>query len=289
MKKIIKNPILIFVIGIIVGYLTSVVAESIQSSEVLYDNSNSNTNLNNVQEVLDDVYNILQHNSLSFSLLVNQNNGMSSELIGGLYRFQGTDNGNVSSVNNYICFGTTNKSTCVENATNYMYRIIGIDAYGKMKLIKKVALDTDYQWNSYNGIEWPNSDLYNGLNGSYFLTNTSLVPSGWSDRIAINSWHYYQSTDNNSSTIMERELSAPTINAKIGLLYVHDYLNALGWMSNFSSWTLTEKDSSYVWLANGGSTGWVRSERSVFPVFLLNASEIIASGSGTLSDPYMLS
>ena len=282
-----KKLIIGYILGILSCIAVVVIAESINSSEVLYDNSNSSSNKDNVQDVLDDMYNIIQHGNLGFSLFANSLNGISTELIGGLYRFQGSDSG-VNLVNNHICFGTTDKNTCVGNTANYMYRIIGIDANGQMKLIKKEALDTNYQWNSSNA-RWPNSELFNGLNGSYFLTNTSLVPTGWGDRIAINPWHYYASSDNNSETILERELSAPTIDAKIGLIYLHDIKKSLGWVNSSGGWTITQQNESYVWLTYSGATGWVRSERAVYPSFYLRASERIASGSGTITDPYMLS
>ena len=40
---------------------------------------------------------------------------------------------------NYICFGTNNKDTCVNDTDKYMYRIIGMDKSNRFKLIKKEA------------------------------------------------------------------------------------------------------------------------------------------------------
>ncbi len=94
-----------------------------------------------------------------------------SPLEGDGYRYVGTN------PNNYICFGTSDKDTCVNDTDKYMYRIIGIfeDEAGNKnaKLIKKEALNTAYGWHSdsYTDVDWNESDLYKGINGSYFLTN----------------------------------------------------------------------------------------------------------------------
>ena len=41
----------------------------------------------------------------------------------------------------------------------------------------KQALNTAYAWNStkVKDITWPNTTLYNGLNGSYFLTQNTII------------------------------------------------------------------------------------------------------------------
>jgi len=52
-------------------------------------------------------------------------NAIEDETIyGGMYRYRGAD----GEVDNYICFGTSNTETCVNNPDEYMYRIIGVDS-----------------------------------------------------------------------------------------------------------------------------------------------------------------
>ena len=162
--------------------------------------------------------------------------------------------------------------------------------------------------NNYS-VDWVHSDLYNGLNGSYFLTNIDYIPdSTWSNRIATIAWHYYSTTDSSVSTIMERELNAEIVNAKIGLMYLHDYANSLvipaysksSWMhlskngNNGYEWSITNVSGNLnAWaIISDGGINWYSSTNNVLsvrPVFFLRASERIASGSGTLSDPYILS
>ena len=320
-KRYIRDLLMVF-IGIIICGIGIVLAESIQSSEVLYDNSNSNTSNDNVQDVIDNLYDLYNHSGLGFTLLTRSPSGISTVLEGGLYRYQGVQDES-HNVDNYICFGTTNKSDCVSDADKYMYRIIGINEVGQLKLIKKEALNTAYKWNSSSGVEWPNSDLYIGLNGSYFLTNTTYVPdSTWSDRIVNTIWYNGDIADASMSALemynLESNLSN-TINAKIGLMYMYDYDYGLpggtncGSMSNqmdcrtswihlannddsppVSSyeWTITRLSNYYAWsMVNDGylNKSELTSYRSVRPVFFLRASEIIASGNGTITDPYVLS
>ncbi len=305
-RKLIRSHLLVFVIGLIIGSIGIVIAESIQSDEVLYDNSNSNTSSDNVQDALDEMYNIIEHNSTGFSLLMHSPTGLSTSLIGGLYRYQGVQDAS-HTVDNYICFGTTNKNDCVSNTDKYMYRIIGINPSGQMKLIKKEALNTKYQWSSSNSFEWPGTSLYSGLNGDYFLTNTTYIPNNtWSNKIVAADWHYLDTTKSTPSTIVERELGAETVNAKIGLMYLHDAAyslvnpnySGLSWIylpnndtdANDDEWTITRYDTVKAWIMSSNAS--YRNMGTMYfvrPVFFLKATETIASGSGTITDPYILS
>jgi len=183
-------------------------------------------------------------------------------------RFVGTN------PSNYICFGTTDKNTCTSDTDKYMYRIIGVfeDSEGTqyLKLIKKEALNTSYAWHGdpATDTDWDESDLYNGINGNYFLTNTAysyMQDSIWTNKIAT--WDYtatntlgYDNYSVNSvygpsyyyntvKTIYLHEMNRSSkancyyntsttadcstgewkiISAKIGLMYVSDYLLSLG-------------------------------------------------------------
>ncbi len=313
--RFVKRNIFGFLLGIIFCSFTVVLAESIQSEEVLYDNSNSKTSYDNVQDVLDDMYNIIDHNSLAFSLLTHNPPGLSNELVGGLYRYQGTN------VNNYICFGTINKNTCTSDTDKYMYRIIGINTNGQMKLIKKEALNTAYQWHSsVYMVDWKDSTLYNNLNGSYFLTNITYVPDDtWSSKIAEGIWNYPLITNANlsASELSSLEESSSFVINKIGLLGLSDYYYGLVGGNNCSSsgstcksswihiskndtgapnnsleWTITRHQNG-PWAINNSGELWNNYNPSancnVRPVFFLKASVKIASGSGTITDPYILS
>ncbi len=307
-KNVIKLCIFVFVLGVIVGITSLVIAESINSDEVLYDNSNSNTSNGNVQDVLDDMYNIIDHSSLGFSLLIHNPGNITSEPVAGLYRYQGvTDNSH--DVNNYICFGTFNKDTCTGNIDNYLYRIIGINSAGDMKIIKYSNLGSRGWDNGQKGSDWAHTALYLDLNDSLFLNNTDYIPdSTWSNKIMSVDWPFGIITNVNASasTLASIELNfTDSVNAKIGLVYLHDYYYALGgdinckitncnsnWMFNKTEyygkmWTPIRYADNGAWTTTGGDA--VSTSRCVRPVFFLRATERIASGSGTITDPYILS
>ena len=201
-----------------------------------------------------------------------------------------------------------------------MYRIIGINSNGQMKLLKKDALSTGYQWNSTKGADWAHSDLYNGLNSSYFLDNTYYIPDNlWKNKIVNTDWYYATLTDGtiSAANMYSLETSASTVTAKVGLLYLHDYYYGLAGGNSCTSspsvcktsWIHLSKNDEYVtnsieWLitrySNDNPWGIFSSGQSytinnmtssnyLRPVFFLNASETIASGNGTLADPYILS
>ncbi len=241
---------------------------------------------------------------------------------GGLYRYQGT------TADNYICFGTSDKSTCTGNTDAYMYRIIGINSSGQLKLIKKEALNSAMQWysSSASNITWPNSTIYSSINGSSFLNNTTYVPSGWSSKIATTSWKYGDNTTYNTTAANLYSIEnawTSTTSAKIGLMYLHDYYYGMSGGNNCSasgaystcktSWIfLSNSDSGapfdgewtmsrygyydtyggYVaWgVASGGHvyTGYLASTSSVRPVFFLTSDVTITGGTGTIEDPFII-
>ncbi len=255
-----------------------------------------------------------------------------STLEGDGYRYVGTD------PNNYICFGTSDKDTCINDTDKYMYRIIGIfedeNKNNHLKLIKNVYLMSpySYQWHSNDfSVYWNESDLYKGLNGSYFLTNTEysyMQDTNWTDKIAI--WNYTMASHINDSNniysfnaeeiyLNEFNRAGKSINTgewkyfdgKISLMYLSDYLlsfgtASLGWLHlkyvnvTFSSynyeWTmsaaLTESGigyAAYVIQTKGSPSGWSnKNNEAVRPVFYLESDVELSSGTGTISDPYII-
>ena len=109
---------------------------------------------------------------------------------GAMYRFQGQQNDNIE---NYICFGTSDKDTCLKDIDHYMYRIIGIEAEtGRVKVIKKEALENTYQWYTdyVTDIKLPDSIFFKAINGEAFLENADYVLEGWEEKISNNTWTY---------------------------------------------------------------------------------------------------
>ena len=149
--------------------------------------------------------------------LIASGNLWQSNLEGDGYRYTGSGAvGTSTNPNNFICFGTTDKSACTANQDKYMYRVLGVfsDANGEnhVKLIKYKQL-MSAKWNdTMADVNWEDSTLYASLNGSGFLTNTTydyLQNTTWLNKIENWTWsavntktyedqtnnpHYYNST-----------------------------------------------------------------------------------------------
>jgi len=232
---------------------------------------------------------------------------------GGLYRFTGT---NEVVDDNYICFGTNNKEECTSDTDKYMYRIIGVNESGQLKLIKKEALNYTQQWSANPMVDtpWPSSVIYSNITGSYYLTNSAYMPNGWESKISETTWHYGNIKDELNSnyldpnTLYETEINfSGTINSKVSLMYLHDYLYAKqtenSWLllSNNDSGALSSNEWTmsyygyynsyyYAMQANeyGGYDDLLVTGNVVRPVFYLKSTEKYISGSGTINDPIML-
>ena len=128
--------------------------------------------------------------------LIDSGNLWQSNLDGDGYRYVGSGAiGTSTNPNNFICFGTIDKTTCTVDQDKYMYRILGVfsDSKGEshVKLIKYKQLGP-IKWNETSvDVNWEDSTLYASLNGSGFLTNTTydyLQNTTWSNKIEKWTW-----------------------------------------------------------------------------------------------------
>ena len=314
--KIIKNNIFSFILGgIFCSAITVFAVDTIASSMVTYDNTTSHATTTNVQSAIDDLYNgvfnIVSATGSGFSMITHVPAGLSSECLPAgssecMYRYQGIEDANHNVVNNYICFGTFNKSTCVNDKDTYLYRIIGVNNSGQLKLISYAFKNTGWAWSYDYPVTWDNSNLYKVLNGSNFYNSEKYVPSDdngvdWHSKIVKSDWHMYYG----SAISVESELAAPTVNNYIGLAYYTDF-----------AYAGTASGSDYVWIASnfyGGKSEWMMGSgpsgpyvagssgvnfpqyTSYYsmgvgnrPAFYLSSNEKIASGTGTKTDPYII-
>ena len=199
------------------------------------------------------------------------------------YRYVGSGAYNSETTpNNFICFGTTDKTECKNNEAKYMYRIIGVfegtDGNQHLKLISLKQLSSTYAWNAnyQTDVSWENSDMYKGLNGNYFLTNTTydyLQNNTWLNKIENWTWSavntktwsdsgpnyrsittqemYLHEMNRSSKTSTIGEWTTPT--AKIGLMYASDYQMSLG--SSSLSYTGSSNDTIL-------KTGWMHQSNN---------------------------
>lgn len=306
----------------------------------------------------------------------NDNNKvLSTDKIGGMYRYQGVgvetavDETHKLVDNNYICFGTASKESCIKEEDKYMYRIIGITKEGQLYLIKMKAIEegdnkTFQWWNKYvENIEWPQSSLYKRLNGTasngnpIFINNSNYEymkeENDWYKKIENHKWLYGDVADisnevienetvygvqNNGLILYDIETGKKftkildsenknvkyqwsadkSVDAKIGLMYIHDYYLAY---DNERNWQNDYDTSNWIYFKNNNNSTGISSEWlisrignwsgdayadwrviwtgqvtyynldnvvSVRPTFYLIPTIKIINGSGKINDPYIL-
>ncbi len=228
------------------------------------------------------------------------------------YRYAGAS----SDVNNFICFSAS--SSCSDY---YLYRIIGV-FNNKVKIIKYLDESSD-SWSENNSNTWSTSDLNIYLNGTYY----NRLSNNLANVITTTTWKVGGNTyDNigssNAKKVYGYEITNPVTtnstdgkteySAKIGLMYVSDYMYAVPqdkWTTSASKYgNLTSVNWMYLgddeWTISrqADSTGYVYDidtgniSRNVFvnctlkirPVFFLNQYVSYKSGTGTQSDPFLI-
>ncbi|MBQ8902566.1 MAG: hypothetical protein IJY87_05885 [Bacilli bacterium] len=244
-------------------------------------------------------------------LLKNPSNGLvTTSLQGGMYRYKGV----TGEVDNYICFGTSEKNDCINNTGIYMHRIIGINNNKQLKIIKDEALNEEVSWGESSMTDdstWPDSLIYKYINDtentSNYLNNEIYMPVEWRSKIATYSWKYgvlsetYDLMEPNALEIYNVENRwTLSISAKIGLVYIHDFLYSNDDINNSwlvkspYYWTMTRSDNDMLYSAwyipSDGviSTFGVGTTTPVYPTFYLNNDAEYVSGTGTISDPYII-
>ena len=227
------------------------------------------------------------------------------------YRYSGAN------PNNYVCFGATG-ADC-QNEDN-QYRIIGV-FNDQVKLIKATSYGS-YAWDADNVNTWDGTtkpDIYTTLNTTYYNT----LGSEWQGIIADHNFEVGGIDSSNTNTAKQyydvevgTGQSGYVENMKIGLMYISDY----GYGASTDKWTIALNSLSYGtdnWLFSGsGSDEWLISRSDIVadraftvdfsdsglvrsddvgstsfirPSFYLNSNVELTSGTGTSSDPFILS
>lgn len=288
MKKIvnIRKKNIEIAIGILIGLTfgsIGVIAKTITSKEVSYTNTNSD--VTNVQEAVEELYEKLQ---FKFQVPNLTENGA---------RYTGAN------PNNYVSFN------------GELWRIIGVFD-GKIKIIKNESIG-DYVWDSFNTNDWGNSSLYRYLNTIYYnelnvpyknmVENATWKTGGWDTaNIPTSLMYEYEGRISENTS---------TITGYIGLMNVSDYGYAssacyngsktlynytdptcagTNWLLGVNEWTLT-KNSFYggivfsIDIYGYVDSGFgVTSTRAVRPSLYLKSDVTITGGIGTKNNPYNL-
>ena len=241
------------------------------------------------------------------------------------YRYAGASD----AVNNYVCFGSSKASCPAKN----LYRIIGVfdnkvgdnQTEQRVKLIKSTSVGNK-EWGSNNSNTWSTSSLNTYLNNEFINTFDETTKGN----IADTTWKVGGNTEANirtqpAKTAYQNEVVNPVpggyssngeteYSAKIGLMYVSDYMYAapqdkwtlvgngsattdyraatsVNWMYlGTNEWTISRIANRapsvfYVSLTGRVFCSNATSALAVRPVFSLSSSVNYASGSGTAADP----
>ncbi len=231
-------------------------------TELCQDYNNLGECLTTSKEVLDKIANLEKESTML-------------EREDTLRRYQGLvendNNGTITNdVNNYICFGSSDKEECTKDTDKYLYRIIGVDTTNKeIKLIKREALNTVQTWTS--GSEtWAESSLQKGLNSTLYLNN---LDSSWAALIKAHDWGYgdvpanvnsgfdvsttsTQAYQNEQTAIKSGSNNGTLNNTKIGLIYASDYYLSGGdsLMCYYGSSSFSDCKKSWMHLSNNDTS-----------------------------------
>ena len=310
MKKIKghKRFILIgFIMGALIFGTTGVLALTYYASkDVSYDNRASGMTSENVQDAIDELYQLMFPPTGTDTIidLVSSNPDELYTDEHGDIRYYGAN------PNNYVRFN------------NELWRIMGV-IDGKIKIIRNESID-DMQWNSSTSNNWNNSSLKSYLNGTYYnsIENTSRNmianetyylggPNG-SNLYTLTASGYYNA-ERDSTQVYSGNPTSTT--QYIGLMYPSDYGYAAGescLSTALNNYNDSCKNSDYLhksvdqWLQAPHasisssasylvSTGFVfgrynaTDSLAVFPVLYLESQTMITGGEGSSDSPFILS
>ena len=306
MKEKIKNKLKTFfkcylpgfILGIISACTISVIAATyFPSNDVTYDNTESGLKSKDVQGAIDELY--TECTTAPAGEQIIEDAGLEKDPYECRYFFTGIN------PNNYITF----------NNETAGWRIISVECDGTIKIMKDASIG-DRAWDTSRSNNWArpatlntylNGTYYNGLNAT---AKSQIVAKDWS----IGAIKY---DNNNLATQIENE-NRKKWNGKVALATVSEYIRSNSNKSNCGSFSLNNDNyNSCVntcWM-NNGLVWWTLSTfvessndafyvnlagilyyydnhvsdyRGVRPALYLN-SEVTLTGSGTQSDPYVVS
>ena len=306
-KKIVLGYLPGFVIGIIVcGGVSVIAATYFPSNQTTYDNSASGMAATDVQGAIDELYNTCFPPKTGGDAIlddvdiVNSGDGLyADEYEDGKYTYKGAN------PNNYVTF----------NNEKAGWRIISINSDGTIKIMRDASIG-DIAWDTSNSNNWNRPATLNTyLNGDYYNSLTSIAQS----QIVEGTYNVGAVTRNNND--MQDQISdekVTTSKVKVALPTVSEYIRANSnkeqcgtfslndanystcknsdWMFNSDMWwTLSPRSVRSDTLFYVGSDGSVNSTNArytsyaVRPAITLSSEVQITRGTGTASDPYILS
>ncbi len=308
-KEFLKKYLIGFILGIISACTISVIAATyFPSNDVTYDNTESGLSSTNVQGAIDELYGVCFPPKAGDTILdntdiVTSGDGLyEDEYEDGRYFYKG------GNPNNYVTF----------NNEQAGWRIVSIEPDGTIKIMKTASIG-NMAWDSSNSNNWArpaslntylNGTYYNGLNST---AQSQIVAKDWS--IGAVTW------DNNNLATQIANESATKWNGKVALVTVSEYIRSnsnknscgsfslnndnynscvsTGWMDTTTVsywWTLSPSVGHPSYSFRVVSFGAIYDDTNVSNYYggdihpaLYLSPDVTLTGSGTQSDPYVLS
>ena len=295
-KEFMKKYLIGFILGFVSVGIVAVYAETyFPSNDVTYDNKESGLSSTNVQGAIDELYGVCFP---SAGDQVIEDADLEKDPYECRYFFTGAN------PNNYVTF----------NNETAGWRIISVECDGTIKIMRQAYIER-MAWDSSNISNWARpASLNTYLNGTYYnglnvTAKSQIVAKDWSIGTITN--------DNNDLAQQINNENGIKLNGKVALPTVSEYIRTNSNKSECGSfnlnddnynkcknttwmyindywWTLSpNSDNSYtVFCVESGSIhdyyGADDTNTAVRPVLYLS-SEITLTGSGTQSDPYVVS
>ena len=313
-KKIVLGYLPGFITGIVVcGGVSVIAATYFPSNQVTYENTASGMQASDVQGAIDELYLTCTAEKVDVGgkdvIVVNSGDGLyADEYEEGKYTYKGAN------PNNYVTF----------NNEQAGWRIISINSDGTIKIMRDANINTsnNLAWDATGGTYGSNNwnrpaDLNTYLNSTYYNSLTSIAQS------QIVEGTYYAGAviiDNNDIQDQISDEKVTTSKVKVALPTVSEYIRANSnkeqcgtfslnnynkttcknsdWMFDSSInywWTLSPTSGTSDFVFYVRSTGFVTrnlaeyARSAVRPTITLSSEVQITGGTGTASDPYILS
>ena len=302
-KYYIKKNIIGFIVGVILCTGTFVYAAvTFPSNEVSYDNTESGLSSTNVKGAIDELYTECTKEPPAGETIIDSA-GLEKDPYECRYFFTGAN------PNNYITF----------NGEDAGWRIISVECDGTIKIMRTANINTNNNitWDSSNSNNWARPATLNTyLNGTYYNSLDSTAQSQIvTHDFGIGAVKY---GENNLQTTINEE-NKTKWNGKIALVTASEYIrsnsNQIGcgtmnqlwnavacyyttWMYTFDYWwfTLTPRpdSSSLVFDVNTDNGNFMNNNANdargaIRPALYLSSDIKITGGTGTKSDPYVVS
>ena len=299
-KKIILGYLPGFITGIIVcGSISVIAATYFPSNDVTYDNKESGLVSTNVQGAIDELY--TECTTIPAGDQIIEDAELEKDPYECRYFFTGAN------PNNYITF----------NGEEAGWRIISVECDGTIKIMRTASID-NMVWDSSNSNNWARpASLNTYLNEDYYinqlndLARSQIVESNfsigavtrdnndlsnqvndensnkWHGNIALVTVSEYIRSNSNKSSCKSFSLNSKNANTckNTTWMYIHDDWWTLSSVADFFNFSFSVSASGDF---GQNYVSYDTHRYAIRPALYLSA-DVTLSGSGTQSDPYVVS